>query len=461
MINLLGFSSCAARLLASAIILFALSAQGFAETAKTEKTVKKSAHAGPSIVFDPSTAEVLSQVDAGEPWYPASLTKLMTAYVTFGALRAGKFTLKDKITVSRYAQSMPASKLGMVAGSKLSVDFALKVLLVRSTNDIAVALAEFVGGSVPAFAKMMNDAAQRLGMTGSYFANPHGLPEPRQVTTARDMALLAGAIWKQYPEHAAYFKAPNVKIGKKRYKNRNSLVRTWDLADGMKTGYICNSGFNLVASATSEGRQLVAVILGARSGAKRSKKARELLEEGFVTSKDPARTPTLMSSVINSALSRNTAAAPVPKDMAPVVCKGRPPYRLVQPGIMTEAWGIALGKFPKGSDAHKIMVNRLMAGRNLISGGRGAVIQMPDRTGFLAVIGRLEAPQADTLCGQLRSQATICQILSPEVFAELDREDKKVRAAERAKRKAQRAARRAKQKAARKKKKKKNKKKKN
>jgi D-alanyl-D-alanine carboxypeptidase len=442
------------------VVAFAalLSVEGFAETTKTKK---KTAHAGPSIVYDPASGEVLSQVDAGAPWYPASLTKLMTAYLTFGALKAGRFTLKDKITVSRYAQSMPPSKLGMAAGTRLTVDFALKVLLVRSTNDIAVALAEFVGGSVPEFAKMMNEAAQRLGMNGTYFANPHGLPEPRQMTTARDMALLGGAIWAQYPEHAGYFKARNVAIGKKKYKNRNALVRTWKLADGMKTGYICNSGFNLVASATSNGRQLVAVVLGAKRGAVRNKKTQELLEEGFVALGNPDRERVLISSVVNA--NKDTAIIQVPKDMAPVVCKGRPSYRLVQPGIMTEAWGIALGKFAKGSDAHKVVIARLMGERDLFSGGRGAVVRMPDRSGYLAMIGRLNEPQAEKLCTELRQRNDICQILSPEVFAELDKEDKVVRAAERAKRKAARAARRAKRKAARarKKKKKKKKKKKN
>ncbi len=407
----------------------------------------------PYIVYDPATGSVLSQYAAGDPWYPASLTKLMTALLVFEDIKAGKYTLKDKITVSKYANSMPPSKLGAPVGAKLGIDFALKVLLVRSTNDIAVALAEHSEGSVSAFAKRMNETAARLGMSASYFANPHGLPDPRQVSSARDMALLGADIWKRFPEHAGYFKARNVRIGKKRFRNRNKLVREWKPADGMKTGYICNSGFNLVASATQNGRQLVAVVMGARGGVARAEQARMLLEEAFASLGPDGQAPQAvpMSSVPNNA----TPDTAVPRDMAPIVCKRRAPFKETPPSVMLDTWGIALGKFEKGTDANKMVVQRLRTSHGIFSGGRGAIIRMPDRSGYLSIVGRLTEQQSRSICADMVSKDQNCQLLSPEFFKDLDGKYRAAIAAERERRRKAAAKRRAKQKAARKKKRKK------
>ncbi|MGI9482738.1 MAG: D-alanyl-D-alanine carboxypeptidase family protein [Hyphomicrobiales bacterium] len=408
------------------------------------KAKKAVVHNGPTIVYDPRSGQVLSQVDAGAPWYPASLTKLMTAYIAFQDVRAGRFKIKEKITVSKYARSMPPSKLGVPEGAQLPLDFALRLLLIRSTNDIAVAIAEHIEGSVSAFAERMNQTALQLGMTGTHFANPHGLPDPRQITTARDMALLAGAILTAYPEHRKFFDARNVRIGKKRFRNRNTLVRNWEPADGMKTGFICNSAYNLVASATLDNRQLVAVVLGAKNGAIRAKKAQELLEAGFggEGATGNGQVPQPISAVRNEA----RPGGKVPQDLSQVACKGRPAYRLVPPGMLTGAWGIALGKFAKATDAHTVMTRRLVNGHQIFSGGRGAVIRMPDRKGYLAVVGRLEAPRAEKVCTEMRSRSEVCQILSPEVFSELEKEDLARMAAERERRRKAKAKKRARKK---------------
>jgi D-alanyl-D-alanine carboxypeptidase len=205
----------------------------------------------------------------------------MTAYLTFEALRNGKLNFKSKISVSKNAHAQAPSKIGLPIGAAMSVDLALRALLVKSANDVAVMLAEAVAGSEPAFIKRMNETAKKLGMRRTRFVNPNGLPDDRQITTARDMGYLARGLIKDFPEYKEYLALPYVKIGKRRLRNYNKLLRTFEGADGMKTGFVCASGFNLVASATREGRQLVAVVLGGRTGSQRNARAAKLLEHGF------------------------------------------------------------------------------------------------------------------------------------------------------------------------------------
>ena len=157
--------------------------------------------AGPTLLFDPATQEVISQDRAGEPWYPASITKLMTAYIIFEKLKSGAMTLDQKLPVSELAHSQPPSKIGIPVGQTVGVDFALQALLVYSANDMAYVLAEGADGSIPAFAAEMNAVARKLGMTGSHFVNPNGLFDHRHVTTARDIAILASTILRDFPEY--------------------------------------------------------------------------------------------------------------------------------------------------------------------------------------------------------------------------------------------------------------------
>lgn len=243
----------------------------------------ESTAAGPAMVFDAESSRVLYAEDPDMLWHPASLTKLMTVYLTFEALKADKFTLKSKVTASPNAFRQPPSKIGLPVGGQISVDLAINVLIIKSANDVAVMLAEKVGGTEADFVVMMNKTAKRLGMTKSRFYNPNGLPDARQVTTARDLALLSSAILKDFPEHVHLFKRLNVKIGKRRLRSYNDLLRTFEGADGMKTGFICASGFNVVASATRGDRKLVAVVLGAPSSRKRRERATKLLAHGFDT----------------------------------------------------------------------------------------------------------------------------------------------------------------------------------
>jgi D-alanyl-D-alanine carboxypeptidase len=242
----------------------------------------RAAHAGgPALVFDPSDGQVVYAEDPDDQWHPASLTKIMTAYLTFEALKTGKLTLEQRIPYSARAQAQPPMKLGLHVGATVTVDQALKAVVIKSANDIAVVLAEAVGGSQPGFVSLMNQTAQRLGMTRTTFVNASGLPAPMQVTTARDLAKLARAVIKDYPEHLGYWSMFNAKIGKILIGTHNGLLRSFDGADGMKTGFTCDSGYNVVASATRDGRQIMAVVLGEASGAKRTIRAASLLEHGF------------------------------------------------------------------------------------------------------------------------------------------------------------------------------------
>jgi D-alanyl-D-alanine carboxypeptidase len=189
--------------------------------------------------------------------------------------------LDTLLTVSENALAQQPSKMGFPVGTQITVDDALKMLMVKSANDVAVVLAEGVSGSVEKFADEMNRAGARIGMTQSTWVNPNGLPAENQVTSARDMAILARAVIREFPEHELYWRIPAIKFGKRVLRNYNKLIDRYPGADGMKTGFICASGFNLVATASRNGRRLIAVVLGAPSATERAEKTARLLETGF------------------------------------------------------------------------------------------------------------------------------------------------------------------------------------
>ncbi|MDI7862574.1 D-alanyl-D-alanine carboxypeptidase [Rhizobiaceae bacterium n13] len=239
------------------------------------------AQANPRILVDVRTGQVLDHEDAFRKWYPASLTKMMTAYTVFRALRAGELTLDSPVTMTKRAASQPASKMYYKPGQQMTLDSALKMLLVKSANDVAVAIAESVGGSQEAFVARMNAEARRIGMTSSHFINPNGLPGKGQYTTARDLAVLAVTLRREFPEYAGYFSLEGFTTGKKKYPNYNLLIGRFDGADGMKTGFICASGFNQVSSATRNGRTVVSVVLGTESLGARADASADMLQAGL------------------------------------------------------------------------------------------------------------------------------------------------------------------------------------
>src|SRR5277367_2727329 len=212
--------------------------------------------ANPTLVIDAGSGQVLIESQPTANWYPASLTKLMTVYVALHAVRDGRVTMDTPFLVSARAANMPPSKMGFRPGAQVTLDNALKMLMVKSPNDVAVMVAEGVSGSIEAFADDMNADAQRLGLHESHFVNPNGLHDPAHVSSARDMAMIARALLREFPDHADLFSIGALQLGNRYIPNHNGLLGRYPGADGMKTGFTCPAGFNVVASASHSGRRL-------------------------------------------------------------------------------------------------------------------------------------------------------------------------------------------------------------
>ena len=237
--------------------------------------------AAPSILVDATSGEVLEQQEATRSWFPASTTKLMTVYVALDAVSAGRISLNTPIIVSPRAARMAPSKMGFRPGTQVTLDNALKMLMVKSANDIAVTIAEGVSGSVEGFADEMNAAAAKLGMRESRFYNPNGLPDSRHVSSARDLAVLARALLVRFPDRSDLFEIGAMRLGNQIIPTHNGLLGRYPGADGMKTGFTCSAGFNIVATASRGGRRLIAVVLGAPGAKVRDMKAVSMFNHGF------------------------------------------------------------------------------------------------------------------------------------------------------------------------------------
>ncbi len=263
----------------------------------------------PYVLVDTADNSVLAENRMHERWHPASLTKLMTSYVVFRAIQAGEIQLGSPVTITPNAAKTPPGKMGYKAGTQLRFDMALRALIVKSANDIAVALAESLAGTVPAFVDRMNYEAQRLGLSNTHFANPNGLHDRKQYVSARDLVVLSSAIWNEFPQYREIFETPTITDGKKSYTSYNLLLERFEGTTGMKTGFICAAGYNIVASVERGGRRLVAVVLGAGSQGERAEIAASLILKGFETnsSRNIADLP--------------TPATPVgPADMRKILC---------------------------------------------------------------------------------------------------------------------------------------------
>lgn len=328
-------------------------------------TASGPALANPSILFDLGSGQVIEHEGAFKRWYPASLSKLMTAYVAFRAVQAGEAALDSPIKVTKHAAAEPPSKMGLKPGTVLRLDTALKMMLVKSANDIAMAVAENIGGSQAAFAERMNAEAARIGMSGSHFVNPNGLFSPEQYTTARDIAVLVTALRRDFPQYTPWFSIEGLAFGKKTIPNYNLLIGRYDGADGMKTGFVCPSGFNQVGSATRDGRTLVAVVLGEMTALSRAEAAARLLDVGFaVTTKgsttlaslqpygDTQSVNDLRDVVCHKKTPQEQSEAPPAK---PAADKPKSPYqeKLVHPTLVAVGIGGATGPVPKAmQDEH-------------------------------------------------------------------------------------------------------------
>lgn len=269
-----------------------------------------------SIVVDAESDTVLHARHADAPRYPASLTKVMTLYMLFDEISAGRVSLDDPLTVSRNAARQPPSNLRLRPGDTITVADAIDSLVTKSANDVAVVVAEHIGGSEDRFAALMTVKARTLGMNSTRFYNASGLPDSRQVSTARDMARLAEAILEDHGEHYDYFALQRFRWGGRTYKNHNKLLGSVEGVDGIKTGYTRASGFNLMASSVREDRRIIAVMLGGRTSAARNRHVTELIEAAYRSFDGPrGRSPALRTKIafedVPQPIDPNAAARPL------------------------------------------------------------------------------------------------------------------------------------------------------
>ncbi|MFA5984505.1 MAG: serine hydrolase [Methylococcaceae bacterium] len=239
-----------------------------------------------AIVVDAENGMVIHEQDASQPWFPASLTKVMTIYLTFESLKSGRLRLSSPVTVSAHAASQPKSRLGLRQGEHLTTEEAILATIMRSANDAAVVLAEEIGGNEANFAQMMTAKAHALGMSSSQFMNATGLPHLQQITTSRDMALLALRLQHDFPEYYQYFGNHNFNYKGQTLKGINAFTANYPGAEGLKTGFTCGSGYNLLAAARQNGRHLIGVILGGTSSKERYQLMYNIMDAGFTNKYD-------------------------------------------------------------------------------------------------------------------------------------------------------------------------------
>lgn len=284
------------------------------KSTKTSNASEKERYA--AIVVDAQTGEVLMARHADSIRYPASLTKIMTLYMTFDAIAQGRLRFSDRITISSRAAKMSPSKLGLPVGSSIRVEDAIRALVTKSANDISVALAERIAGSEKNFAAKMTRKARELGMTRTTFRNASGLPDPQQTSTARDMAKLAIALLTDFPDRYHYFGIRNFEYNGVTHRNHNRLLGEYRGLDGIKTGFINASGFNLVASAKQNGRRLIGVVFGGKTWRSRNEHMVKLLDEGFATL---ATRPRMQEASVRNMTPPIPLPPPMREDFTPMV----------------------------------------------------------------------------------------------------------------------------------------------
>ncbi len=290
-----------------------------------------------SVVIDAETGRVYHEVNADTRNYPASLTKMMTLYILFEAIEQGDMNLKSKMKVSARASRQPSSKMWLDPGSYMTAEDAILGLVVRSANDVAVVVAEHFGKTERTFAKQMTKKAKELGMTRTNFRNASGLPNRGQLSTARDMAILAQRLMNDFPQFYSYFARTKFTYAGKTFRGHNKFMSRYAGADGLKTGYIRASGYNLAASAKRDDTRLIGVVFGGKSAKQRDRHLATLMDKGFVEAAEygrppyPARKPLMMVEADGSLVPAGITIKP----------RGKPDPEILR----AEAWGIQIGAY--------------------------------------------------------------------------------------------------------------------
>ncbi len=374
-----------------------------------------------SYVMDAETGRVLHAVNSNTRNYPASLTKMMTVYLLFEALEQGKITLKKPLKVSHRAARQPASRLALRAGTTIAVEEAIQALIVKSANDVATVVAEALAGSEREFALKMTARARKLGMTRTTFRNASGLYNRAQLSTARDMAVLARALIRDFPQYYHYFSKKSFAHGGNRYRSHNKLLTAYNGTDGIKTGYINASGFNLVASVERDGHRLIGVVFGGRSSSSRNRHMIKLLDKGFrlvnqnrgsaVATARAAPNPAPAPRVTAPAKAKVADARPTPRpNAAPPPAKpraSRPPAK----SSGTADWAIQVGAYRYYNPAHKMARLAVDQVPDMLEGGVIKVIPLKKknrRTLWRARIMGLTKEQAYSACDALQRKGRDC-----------------------------------------------------
>jgi len=345
-----------------------------------------------SLVIDANTGQVLHSVNADTRNYPASLTKMMTLYMVFEALKQGKVTMDTRWKASARAARQPASRLGLRRGEEISVHDAVYALITKSANDVAVVVAESLADSERDFALMMTAKARALGMSKTTFRNASGLGNRGQLSTARDMATLALALLRDFPNEYKMFAARSFEYGGRKYKNHNKLLASYEGTDGIKTGYIAASGFNLVASVKRGDTRLIGVVFGGDSSRQRNSHMIKLLDKGF---RLLAETGTTMAST-----SGEKAAVATEQPAAPV-----------DPKL---AWGIQVGAFLDYEHAHRVASDAAALVPSLLETGQVTVVPLDKKSGkrlYRSRIHGISRKQAYQACKALEKRKVQCMEL--------------------------------------------------
>lgn len=363
------------------------------------------AAAGPraaELVFVPETGEILASQEADHLWHPASLTKLMTAYLVFQELAAGRMTLDQELTVSQAAAAQPPTALGLAAGRKITVETALNAMLLISGNDAAVVLAEAVADSEGAFAARMTETARQLGMESSVFRNASGLPDDDQVTTARDLAILTRALLLEFPQYYDFFSRRGFDFAGDWRGNINGPLNAVAGADGLKTGFTCKSGYNLVISALRDGKRVAAVILGERAPELRRARAVALIDEAFAALQEETRAELALLRPAPA------LAEPAPAVLAPNECGYGVASRL--PG-----WGVTLGTFRSRGKALDLSEAAKARYSAFAEAGTAAVRTKGTNKYSAALVG-LSQSEARRGCKAIQNAGGYCKVLPPRIL---------------------------------------------
>jgi len=369
-----------------------------------------------AIVVDAESGAVLDAHAATARWYPASLTKVMTVYLAFEAIEAGQLTLDEALPISEYAAAQPATELGLGKGETITVHDAILAIILQSANDAAVVLGERIGGSEEAFAAMMTAKAKELGMTRTLFRNATGLPNPEQVTTARDMAVLAAALLRDYPQYYPFFSTTSFTYGGQTFGTLNGILSRYEGADGIKTGFTCGSGYNLVASAQRNGRRLIGVVLGGQTNFERHAEMVRLLDVGFATDRAKIETATMLADL---GVSDGEDNPEPPTRLSATECAyGVSATSTVAGTGLGSGWALIFGASANKAQAEKILNEARRKLKPALSGGRAVVVpkKWEGMRRYSALLTGLSKEQAGKACKHLWSVGAYCLALSPQVL---------------------------------------------